>query len=264
MLFPKRKLISLLALVVFILFVVFLSLRSSTYASRSLALDLFRLPLSSCNGLVHEIRALFLFHKNYWKNLELERENAELRARGFDYEKISVENERYRKLLGFKKNLLYETVSAKVIGKDFSPFRPFLILDRGRFHGVRKYAPVFTYAGLVGKVLEVGQYSSKVILINVCDLSVPACNARTREQGLVSGTLDGRCKLRFLDLDSDVKEGDLIVTSGLNMVYPEGIIIGTVRIVGVESSGLGKFAVLEPSVNVSRLDEVLVVKTIAK
>ncbi len=264
MLFPKRKLIPFFVLIVFIIFIFFLSSGAFPYTFRSSILDVFRIPLSLCDGLTHEIKALALFHKNYWKNFKLERENEELKAHKYNYEKVFAENERLGELLSFKKELSYETVAARVIGKDFSPFRPFLILDRGRSHGIHKYAPVFTSVGLVGKVLELGQYSSKVILINVCDLSVPALNTRTREQGLVSGTLDGQCKLRFLDLDSDVREGDVIVTSGLNMVYPEGIVIGTVKVVGIESSGLGKFAILNPAVNVSRLDEVLIVKTATK
>lgn len=261
MLFPKRKIIPFFALIVFVLLIFFLSLSVFPYAFRSGALDIFSMPLSVCNGLTHEIKAFVLFHKSYWKNFKLEKENEELKSHRFDYEKLEVENERLRSLLGFKNNLSYETVAARVIGKDFGPFRPFLILDKGRSQGIVKYAPVFTPAGLVGKVFEVGRYSSKVILINVCDLSVPALNARTREQGLVSGTLDGQCKLRFLDLDSDIREGDLIVTSGLNMVYPEGVVIGKVKLIGTESSGLGKFAILDPAVNVSRLDEVLIVKT---
>lgn len=264
MLFQKRKLISRLILLIFILFVVFLSVRSFVYDSRCCVLDFFKPPLVLFNDLAHEAKALCFFHRNYWKNFQFQKEIERFKARDFNDKKLSCENERLRKLLDFKNNLSYETVAARVIGKDFSPFRPFLILDKGRSSGIQKYAPVITYSGLVGKVLELGQYSSKVILINVCDLSVPALNARTREQGLVCGTLDGQCKLRFLDIDSDVKEGDIITTSTLNMVYPEGVAIGTVKIVGVESSGLGKFAILKPAVNVSCLDEVLIVKIKAK
>ncbi len=201
---------------------------------------------------------MFFFHRSYWQNLRLRQENERLKSTVSSRNELLAENRRLKSLLDFKNKEPYKTIVARVIGKDFDTLRPYIILDKGRREGVKKYAAVLTHLGLVGKVLEVGRYSCKVILINDPDLSVPALNIRTREQALVSGSLDGRCKLRFLDVDSDIREGDLIVTSGLNMTYPEGIFMGRVKLVGVESSGLGKFAILEPAVKVSSLEEVLV------
>ena len=209
--------------------------------------------------LSHEARAVVFFHKSYWQNLELLVENNDLKTKLLQEEGLSAENERLRQLLDLKDKASFQTKAAKVIGKDFYALRPYLIIDKGRTSGIKKYAPVLTSGGLVGKVLEVGLYSSKVILINDPDLSVPASSVRTGEQSLSSGTLDGRCKLRFLDLDSDIQAGDMIVTSGLNMTYPQGILIGRVKWVGTESSGLGKFALLELAVKISSLHEVLIV-----
>ena len=177
----------------------------------------------------------------------------------FRYKDEEAENVRLRQLLDLKTRSSYHTIAARVIGKDFYSLRSYLIIDKGRMSGVKKYAPVMASAGLVGKIFEVGLYSSKVILINDPDLSVPALNARSREHGLACGTLDGKSKLRYLDLGSDVRANDEIVTSGLNMSYPEGIKIGTVKAVATESSGLGTFAILELAVKISSLDEVLIV-----
>ncbi len=209
-------------------------------------------------GISHEIRAVLFFHNSYWQNLKTAAENQALKSRILAQDALLSENERLRKLLDLKAQIHYRTKAARVIGKDFNALRPYIILDKGRTSGIERYAPVMTPSGLVGKILEVGRYSSKVIMINDPDLSVPALNARTMEQGLVSGSLDGRCKLRFLDLASDIKEGDLIVTSGLNRSSPEGILIGKVSIVGKEPSGLGKFAILEPAIKPGSLLEVLV------
>lgn len=211
--------------------------------------------------MTHELRAVIFFHRSYWQNLRLNQENGALKAKIVSGEEMAVENDRLRKLLDLKTRAPYTTTAAMVIGKDFNSFRPYIILDQGRGAGIKKYAPVLAPSGLVGKVLEVGRYSCRVMLINDPDLSVPALNVRSREQGLVSGTLDGRCKLRFLDSDSDVMEGDLVVTSGLNGTYPEGIAIGKVKVTGTESSGLGKFAILEPAVRISSLEEALVADT---
>jgi len=257
--FPKRKLIAFLFLFCIIFLVFFFSSQPSVYTIRAAFSDISKIPFLILTGITHEIRAVAFFHRSYWNNLKLREETDALKAQLLKLEENSLENGRLRSLLELKSRSSFKTTAAFVIGKDFNSFRPYLILDKGSSSTIKKYDPVLTRSGLVGKVLEVGRYSSKIVLINDPDLSVPALNVRTREQGLVSGTLDGRCKLRFLDADSDIKEGDLIVTSGLNMSYPEGIVIGKVRLVGTESSGLGKFAVLEPAVRVSSVEVVLIV-----
>jgi rod shape-determining protein MreC len=209
--------------------------------------------------LAHEARALFFFHRSYWQNMRLREEVARLTSESLERSRDDAELSRLRELLDYKQSVSFQTLTARVIGKDFGAVKSYLILDKGSADGVEKYAPVLTARGLVGKVIETGRRASRVILMNDPDLSVPAQNLRSREQGLVSGALDGRCKLRFLDLDSDVQEGDVVVTSGLNMTFPEGIVLGKVKWIGVESSGLGKFAILEPAERLWALEEVLVV-----
>ncbi len=259
MFFPKRKIIPFLVLFLVVFAIFFLASQPSVYTFRATVSDLSKLPLLVITGVTHEIRAALFFHRSYWDNLKLKKENEALKAQLLNAQADASENARLKDLLDLKTKVSYQTIASLVIGKDFNSFRPYCILNKGKAAGIKRFAPVVTPLGLVGKILEVGRYSSKIILINDPDLSIPAKNARTGEQGLVSGTLDGRCKLRFLDFDSDVKEGDPIVTSGLNMTYPEGVLIGKVKIVGTESSGLGKFAILDPAVRVSSLEEVLVV-----
>ncbi len=260
MFFPGKKLIAGLLLLCLILLLVFVSSREAPYLIRSSVTDVTQIPFLVASFLVHEVRAFFYFHHSYWQRLRLSQENQGLRSEAGRCQALSAENERLRALLNLREKMSFSTISASVIGRDFNALRPFLVINKGTRHGVRPYAPVLTQGGLVGKVLEAGFFSAKVILINDPDLAVPARVARTREQGLVSGTLDGRCKLRFLDIDSEIEEGDLVVTSGLNMTYPEDIPLGRVRAVGAESSGLSKFAVIETAVPLSSLEEVLVVE----
>jgi rod shape-determining protein MreC len=259
-LFPKKNSILFVCVILFVGLIVFLSCQTSVYTVRSSVVDISKFPLFVTTFLSHEARAVILFHQSYWQNIKLRQDNEALKLLVIHDNELSAENERLRKLFDLKSKADYSTIVSRVIGKDTNSFRPYLILDKGRSSGVKKYSTVMTPLGLLGKVLEVGFYSSKVILVNDPDLSIPAINTRSREQGLVSGSLDGRCKLRFLDINSDIKIGDEILTSGLNMTYPEGILIGSVKFVGTESSGMGKFAILEPAVNVSGVDEVLIVK----
>lgn len=259
MFFSKRKLIVLLFLFFLAAGIVFLSSRQFVYSLRSLSLDIAKIPLSTLKILSNELRAFIFFHETHRENSELKKELDRFKAMNLMCEGLTAENARLKNLLELRNGLPYKTETASVIGKDFQSVRSFIILDKGSSRGVAKYDAVLTDFGLVGKVLETGRYSSKVILIYDPNLSVPAINFRTREHGLVSGTLDGRSKLRFLDSDSETKEGDLIVTSGMNMTYPEGIPIGKVKFIGSESSGLGKFAILEPAVKISSLEEALIV-----
>ncbi len=259
MFFPKQKLIGISVLLFAFLLIVFLAYRNTTYYLRASVTDTVSFPLTLVRAVTHEVRAVFLFHASYWNRLRLERENAALRQDMLRAEEAVSENTRLRELLGLKESSAYASVAAQVIGKEFHALRPYLILNKGRAQGVRRMDPVVTAGGLAGKILEVGQFSSKAMLIQDPGLAVPAMNQRTREQGLVSGTLDGRCKLRFLDLDAGTREGDLVITSGLNLTYPPGILIGVVRFVGTEPSGLGKFAYVDPAVRPGALEEVLIV-----
>ena len=260
MFLPKRKIIAVLLIFCFLLFIFFLSSRQATYSFRTISSDISKIPFYIVTAVSGEVRAILFFHRDYWDNLRLLRDNERLKQELLRLNDVTLENERLRVLLELRQGLAYETVAAVVLGKDFDSFRPYLLLDKGKANGAKKFDPVITSSGLIGKILELGRFSSKVILINDPDLSVPAVVSRTQEHGLISGTLDGRCKLRFLDLDSEVEQGDLVVTSGLNMTYPKGILIGKVKIIGVESSGLGKFAIIEPAVKISSVSEALIIK----
>jgi len=257
--FSRQKLIQISVLVLAFLLIVFLAYRNTTYYLRAATTDALSFPLTLARAVTHEARAVVLFHASYWERLRLERENAALKQNMLRAEEAIAESARVKALLGLKESTPAATVAAKVIGKEFQALRPYLIFNKGSAAGVRPNDPVVTSGGLAGKILEVGRFSSKAMLIQDPDLAVPAMNMRTREQGLVSGTLDGRCKMRFLDLDSGTQEGDLVITSGLNMTYPQGVLIGVVRFVGTEPSGLGKFAFVDPAVRAGALEEVLIV-----
>jgi len=118
---------------------------------------------------------------------------------------------------------------------------------------------VISYLGLLGRVVEVSQSSSKVMLINDPALSVSAINQRSRQEGLVCGTLGNTLVMRYLPKDADIQASDIIVTSGLTDIYPKGLIIGTVVEVGEEFSGLSRYANIKPATDLSAVEEVLVI-----
>jgi rod shape-determining protein MreC len=111
----------------------------------------------------------------------------------------------------------------------------------------------------VGRVTETTPSFSKITLINDPDFSVSALIQRSRQEGLVSGTLGTYLIMKYLPKDADVKVDDLILTSGLSSSFPKGLSIGKVIEIGEEFSGLSHYALIKPVVNLSAIEEVFVI-----
>jgi rod shape-determining protein MreC len=148
---------------------------------------------------------------------------------------------------------------AHVIGGDASGWVKGLLLDRGSASGVREGMPVVHPQGIVGQIVSVGSDSSRVLLVNDHASGVDVLHEGTRARGVVEGAGEQVCELKFLTKDVQVREGDAVITSGMDTVYPKGVLVG--RISGVASSSGALFQTIEvrPSVDFSKLEEVLIV-----
>lgn len=113
--------------------------------------------------------------------------------------------------------------------------------------------------GVVGKISEVGEKSSTVILLTDPQFSVAALVKGPRESGLVSGTLQGVCRLRYLKRDAQIEIGDQVITSKLSSSFPEHLIIGKIVRVIDDPNGQTIQGIVEPAVNFSQIEEVLVI-----
>jgi rod shape-determining protein MreC len=169
------------------------------------------------------------------------------------------ENNRYSKLLEFSDRSEFSLVTSRVIAFDASNLRRSLVIDKGKKHGIKIGNPVITTDGVIGKVVGIGNSASRVLLINDLDFSMAAKVVRSNAIGVISGSLGGTCRLKYLDLDEDVVIGDEVVSSGEGSYFPPGIPIGKVKAVSKEQSGLTLFAIVKPHVKLSSLEEVLVI-----
>jgi len=137
-------------------------------------------------------------------------------------------------------------------------------LNNGRLtakkDGIFKDMAVVSSQGLVGRVREVGKTFGKVMLINDVNSKVACLLQRTREQGLLVGTPEGRCKLIYLSLEDDIAKGDTVITSGTGSIYPKGMLIGEVVYVAKERGRLYKYAIVKPYAELSKIEEVLCIK----
>lgn len=179
-----------------------------------------------------------------------------------DYEELAAENERLRELLAYKQtNVNKELKVAQIIGKEPGNWFEVFTINVGAGDGVAVGMPVVTPDGLVGRVEEVGLGWAKVMSIIDVRSSVSAIMERTRDTGVVKGTigsddLSATLTMNYLPLDTDIIEGDTVLTSGYDEVYPKGLIIGSVTS-SQDQSG-GKLVSVDPSVDFRRLEEVMV------
>jgi len=216
----------------------------------------FRIISLSLNSL-NDISKLFYIDS---EKLALKRRSFSLERKLIELREISLENKRLKDLLDLRSNAAKSSIAALVIGRDPNNWASVVFIDKGKRDGVVKDMAVVSNQGLVGRVREVGKNFSKVMLINDVDSKVAGLLQQTREQGLLVGTPEGRCKLIYLSLEADVKKGDTVLTSGAGSIYPKGMLVGEVVHVAKERGRLSKYAIVKPYAELSKLEEVLCIK----
>lgn len=217
-------------------------------------------PSRIAGFITSEFRALIFFHNNYTENTRLANDNRALRQKLLAIQEALSENKRLRELLSLKKSSVFSLLSARVVGRDSANWVNSIIIDKGIKDGVSIGRLVITNFGLAGRVSEAGGHFSRVTLITDPDLNISGVIQRSREAGIVSGSLLGKCVMRYLADDADVEIGDSVLTLGLANRYPKGIIIGEVISLHKDTDGLSLLAVIRPKVRLSTLEEVFVVR----
>lgn len=206
-----------------------------------------------------ESGAIIFSHRNLMQNEKLKKDIDFLRNKLNAKEEIELENVRLKNLLYFKQKSPYKLTAARVIARSPDSWGSAIIIDKGKHNGIKRGMAVVTYLGLVGRVIETQQFTSKILLINDPNLGISGVVQRSRQEGLVSGTLGTHLIMRYLPEGSDIRVQDVIITSGLNQIYPKGLLIGTVAAIGKEFSGLSSYAIVKSAVNLSNIEEVLII-----
>jgi rod shape-determining protein MreC len=198
-------------------------------------------------------------------NERLEYDNARLRERVHSLETAETENRQLRRLLQLKDSMPEGTVSAQVVGKDFTEFFRVtrVVLDRGA-RDLRPHMPVVAPDGVVGAVLHVSGDTVDVQLAVDAAFGVDVEDERTHARGFVRGTGDPArygCKVEMVDSRDEVEIGDLLVTSGKGRWFPHGIPVARVARVVKRELGRDQDVDATPTIDFSRLDTVLVLVT---
>jgi rod shape-determining protein MreC len=192
------------------------------------------------------------------ENAALEHKVQELAASNERLKERAAENLQLRRMLGLAQSMPVQTVAASVVGYAPEGSRREITIDRGWRDGVSRDAVVVNGDGLVGHVIDAGAHDAHVLLVIDPSSNVPAYLRGTRTWGIVTGTWQ-HIRMKYIGQDVKVRFGDTVMT-GKGQIYPEGIVIGTVREVDRRDNALYQSAVIVPAVDFDGLTHVLVLK----
>jgi len=196
-------------------------------------------------------------------NEQLKLEIAKLKILSQRHEELLDENNRLREKLGYKERAPFKNlIAARVIKRSAATWWNTLIINRGSEDGVQSDRAVLTDMGLVGKTGRVSPHMSEVVLVTDELCRVAARVEGTREKGIVSGergalAASRELRLRFLSRNAEVAPGMSVMSSGDGGVFPANLLIGRVKI--FENKDISGEAVIEPSVEFTKLEDVFVI-----
>lgn len=194
------------------------------------------------------------------RNQVLERRVLELSQISQQYVALKAENDRLRGLLGSQGRLPYEVLIAELVGVVPDPDTFQIIIDKGAEHGLQNGQAVLDAQGLFGQLVEVGRFTSRVLLLTDRNHAVPVRINRNGVRSIAGGTGDiDSLVLENVSISADIVEGDLVETSGLGGRFPPGYPVGTVISVVVEPTSAYAQVLIRPSAQLDRSRHVLVI-----
>ena len=190
--------------------------------------------------------------------------NAQLQQKLADYESVKQENEQLKIQLDITaQRPENRSIAASVIGRDPNDVFSGFSIDKGTLEGISVGDPVITNRGLVGIVTQAYATTSKVSCLLSEDVKVAAVCIERQESGVITSNImtasTGLLRFNFLSGDAVLEEGDIITTSGAGGTYPEGILIGEVKSVEKAENDISKYAVVQPSEDISDVKDVFVI-----
>ncbi|MDO8886139.1 rod shape-determining protein MreC [Candidatus Oleimmundimicrobium sp.] len=196
------------------------------------------------------------------ENERLKDEVVNLKQQIITMQAMEKENERLRKLVGFKEKTHYSTLLARVIGRSSNNLQLTLTINKGSKDGVSKNMPVVVGEGLVGQIIMVSPNAAQVQLITDRRSGVAAQLLNSGETGVVEGQATGRLVMNYVAKNVEVNKNEPILTSGVGSIFPKGLFIGTVSEVKETPYDLYKNIQVKSYVNFSNLEEVFVITDI--
>ena len=267
--FKNKLAVTIVVLSVAFLGIIFLSLKgNSNFISSgvgSVISPLQKIIYKVNDKLNGSLDFLINFSNVKQENQELREKNAELENKLVEYNRMKDENIQLRSMFDYSQaNQNYNYLGCNIVGYSGGNISNGYIIDKGTNDGLKKDMIIITSVGLVGKITKADTNFSIVQTIMNENIAVAAMVESTRQTtGILQGGVDSKNEklvtLSNIPMDSEIKEGDVILTSGLGGMYPKEIRIGEVISIDLDSVGLMKKALVRPYVDFDKLDGVFVV-----
>lgn len=199
------------------------------------------------------------------ESAELSRRNSELESRLERMAELEIENNRLRALLGFKEKTKMSLIAAQIVGRDLLVDHNTVSLNKGTHDGVKNGMAVITTSGVLGYIYKSDALTSHVMLLTDRYSVVDAIVQRTRSHGLVEGKSQNSSTLtlKYLENSDDIRVGDIIVTGGLDNIFPKGFPIAVVSSVVAKNFAVSVKVDLKPIVDPYKAEEVFIISNAA-
>lgn len=195
------------------------------------------------------------------ENKKLRDENAKLRSKINLFKEELHYYARLRKQFAYKNPFNIPYVPVRVIGRDPVGRAHIITIDKGSSSGLQLNMPLVTHNGLVGRIITVASNASKVLLITDPRSAVDSILQKSRFR-LVAGGINGqKLETKYLSIDADPKEGEVVISSGLGGIFPKGLIVGYIADIDKKPTGLFTSAFIRPGADLEKLEEALVLLT---
>lgn len=193
---------------------------------------------------------------------ELREQNAELTAQVAELSESKKTSERLESLLNLQSTYSLTSTAARIIGNSSDAWSRVVTIDKGTAAGFSCGMAVCNSGGVIGQIVEVSATTSTVQLITDEGSGVSAMIQSTRAQGMLQGQPDGSLRLSYVSTESDVKVGDIVITSGIGGVYPKGLPLGTVSSVEKSDNDVYYTIVVRAQSTAENNEEVLVITSL--
>jgi rod shape-determining protein MreC len=257
---PKKRLLLFLFIIISLSLMTYQSNREPLLPLKFLNNTLNRfhdIKNSVKNSISSPFKRMFLKEE---ENIRLKKELSSMLKEQQKYREVLLENKRLRELLSLKEKEPRYVTAARVIAKGIDQWSNTFVLDKGALDSVKKDMIGITQRGLVGKISSVSDSYSSLLLLTDINFSAAARLQESRTEGILSGTGFRKCQLKYIPYEEKVEKGNIVITSGLDSLFPQGIPIGYVSKVNKKSTGLFQDIEVTPFEDSTKIEETVIIK----
>lgn len=195
------------------------------------------------------------------ENIRLEEKIKELMAQNAKLGEFEKENEFLRSYLDLPAFQRYQIDLANVISRNFQGLEKYILIDKGSSTGIEKNMPVVAFENiLIGRTVGVFDDFSKVLLIISVNSKIPALIQESRTEGLIEGIEENILFMNLVPKDIEVKEGQTVITSGIDLIFPKGLLIGKISAVESLENEMFQKITVKPAIDIEKLERVFIIK----